>query len=53
MFVKDVCGGIAVIDCERGILAKHPPGRRRKAAEKAGSNDFMTPESKATRRPRA
>lgn len=29
--------------CERGILAKHPPGRRRKAAEKAGSKDFMTP----------
>jgi hypothetical protein len=29
--------------CERGILAKHPPGRRRSAAEKAGSRDLMPP----------
>lgn len=43
MLVSDVCGGTALMACERGILAKHPPGRRRSAAEKAGSRDLMPP----------
>ena len=41
MFIKLVCSGTAVIAAERGIFAKEPPGRRRMAAEKAGSRDVL------------
>ena len=41
MFIKLVCTGTAVIAGERGIFAKHPPGRRRMAAENTGSKEVL------------